>query len=321
MFYEDPDHSIWIFLFHRIPWTSFRSLFTLLFHSSLFSSLSGEPSFSFSWFPDLLWAFFQIFPFFCNIPDFFQASKLPCSILPFSSGRFLPFMSLTFPTLWNFPFLWPLSSFFFVALPAYLFSLKSLFIFFGPSFAAWYPLISWPLFTVIVRTFLFRKLIKLVLPTLFLFCSCLILCPLFFISFCAGFLFVLPLLWHISFLFLAPAFSIILLFLSVLTMFHSKQVWSRTVVKVDAATRSTLYLLNTKDQLTSMKLADNNNPKSHLAEVKQHFQLMMEHHDNLIKWALPYLTHATTLSSCHLSQNPIAQPCTPLWPWSMQVQS
>ena len=32
-----------------------------------------------------------------------------------------------------------------------------------------------------------------------------------------------------------------------------------------------------------MKLTDNDDPKSHLAEVKQHFQLMMEHHDNLIK--------------------------------------
>ena len=54
-------------------------------------------------------------------------------------------------------------------------------------------------------------------------------------------------------------------------------------VKADTTTKSTLYLLDAEDQLTSMKLADNDDPKSHLAEVKQHFQLMMEHHDNLIK--------------------------------------
>ena len=39
-----------------------------------------------------------------------------------------------------------------------------------------------------------------------------------------------------------------------------------------------LYLLDTEDQL-----ADNNDLKSHLTKVKQHFQLMTEHHDNLIK--------------------------------------
>ena len=39
------------------------------------------------------------------------------------------------------------------------------------------------LFTVIVRTFPFRKLIKLVLPILLLFCSCLVLCSIFLISF------------------------------------------------------------------------------------------------------------------------------------------
>ena len=55
------------------------------------------------------------------------------------------------------------------------------------------------------------------------------------------------------------------------------------VVTADATTKSMLYLLDAEDQLASMKLADNNDLKSHLAEVKQHFQLMMEHHNNLIK--------------------------------------
>ena len=39
-------------------------------------------------------------------------------------------------------------------------------------------------------------------------------------------------------------------------------------VKDDAATNSMLYLLDTKDQLTSMKLSDNDDPKTHLAEMK-----------------------------------------------------
>ena len=55
------------------------------------------------------------------------------------------------------------------------------------------------------------------------------------------------------------------------------------VVKMDATTKSRLYLLNAEDQLMSMKLTNNDNPKSHLVKVKQHFQLMMECHNNLIK--------------------------------------
>ena len=52
----------------------------------------------------------------------------------------------------------------------------------------------------------------------------------------------------------------------------SHDMWD--VVKADAMTKSTLFLLDMEDQLTSMKLAENNDPKGHLMEVKQHFQLM-----------------------------------------------
>ena len=45
-------------------------------------------------------------------------------------------------------------------------------------------------------------------------------------------------------------------------------------VKADAMTKSTLFLLDTEDQLASMKLTENDDPKVHLTEVKQHFQLM-----------------------------------------------
>ena len=53
----------------------------------------------------------------------------------------------------------------------------------------------------------------------------------------------------------------------------AKEVWD--MVKADATSKSTLFLLNAKDQLTSMKLADNTDPKTHLSELKEHFQLMM----------------------------------------------
>ena len=55
------------------------------------------------------------------------------------------------------------------------------------------------------------------------------------------------------------------------------------VVNSDATSKSTLYLLDAEDQLSSMKLADNDNSKTHLAELRQHFQLMLQCRDNLIK--------------------------------------
>jgi len=55
------------------------------------------------------------------------------------------------------------------------------------------------------------------------------------------------------------------------------------VVKADATTKSTLYLLDAEDQLLSMKLSESKDPKAHLTELKQHFQTMLQCHDNLIK--------------------------------------
>ena len=48
------------------------------------------------------------------------------------------------------------------------------------------------------------------------------------------------------------------------------------VVKDDATSKSTLYLLDAEDQLSSMKLADNDDPKAHLNELQNHFQLMLQ---------------------------------------------
>ena len=58
-------------------------------------------------------------------------------------------------------------------------------------------------------------------------------------------------------------------------------------------TKSTCYLINAEDQLANMKLSDNDDPKVHLVELKQHFQLLMQWHDSLIQMGL-------TLSTKHL---------------------
>ena len=61
----------------------------------------------------------------------------------------------------------------------------------------------------------------------------------------------------------------------------TQDMWN--AVKPDATTKSMIYLLDAEDQLVSMKLSDNNDPKTHLAELKQHFQLMSQCHDYLTK--------------------------------------
>ena len=74
------------------------------------------------------------------------------------------------------------------------------------------------------------------------------------------------------------------------------------VVKVDAMTKSTLFLLDAEDQLGSMKLVKNDDPKVHLVEVKQHFQLMGQCHNNLLKMG-------STISDLHY--NTIIMPSLP----------
>ena len=44
-----------------------------------------------------------------------------------------------------------------------------------------------------------------------------------------------------------------------------------------------LYLLDAEDQLSSMKLAKNEDAKAHLAELKSYFKLMLQCQDNLMK--------------------------------------
>ena len=55
------------------------------------------------------------------------------------------------------------------------------------------------------------------------------------------------------------------------------------IVKANATTKSTLYILDTEDQLSTMKINDNEDAKTHLAELKAHFQLMVQRRDNLVQ--------------------------------------
>ena len=64
-------------------------------------------------------------------------------------------------------------------------------------------------------------------------------------------------------------------------MDSSKEMWD--MIESDTTTKSTLYLIDAEDQLTSMKLVDNTDPKAHLAEIKSHFNTMLWRHNNLIK--------------------------------------
>jgi hypothetical protein len=60
-----------------------------------------------------------------------------------------------------------------------------------------------------------------------------------------------------------------------------KEMWE--AVKSDVTMKSLSYILDAEDQLASMKLTENEDPKAHLAEMKQHFQLMIQRRDNLTK--------------------------------------
>ena len=48
------------------------------------------------------------------------------------------------------------------------------------------------------------------------------------------------------------------------------------IVKADATMKSTLYLLDAEDQLSTMKINESEDPKTHLAELKAHFQTMIQ---------------------------------------------
>ena len=57
-------------------------------------------------------------------------------------------------------------------------------------------------------------------------------------------------------------------------MSTAEEMWK--TIKDDVTSKSTLFLLDAEDQLNSMKLGDNDDSKTHLTELKQHFQLMVQ---------------------------------------------
>ena len=65
------------------------------------------------------------------------------------------------------------------------------------------------------------------------------------------------------------------------TLTTAKEMWDE--VKKDATAKSTLYLVDVEHQLESMRLSESSDPKTHLAELKSHFQLMMLRHKNLLE--------------------------------------
>ena len=60
-----------------------------------------------------------------------------------------------------------------------------------------------------------------------------------------------------------------------------KEMWDK--VKKDATSKSTLYLMDAERQLEGMRLAESSDLKSHLAELKSHFQLMMSRYKKLME--------------------------------------
>jgi len=76
------------------------------------------------------------------------------------------------------------------------------------------------------------------------------------------------------------------------------------LVVADVTMKSTLFLLDAEEQLMSMKLSDNDDLKAHLAKIKQHFQLMLQRHENLIKMGLTLSdTHFNTLIMTSLPES------------------
>ena len=79
-----------------------------------------------------------------------------------------------------------------------------------------------------------------------------------------------------------------------------KEMWEQ--IKKDATTKSTLFLIDAEDQLSTMHLTESNDPQTHLNDLKQHFEPMMKHHDNLMEMGSSLST--TQLSTIIISSLP-----------------
>ena len=52
-------------------------------------------------------------------------------------------------------------------------------------------------------------------------------------------------------------------------------------MKADATEKSTLFLIDAEDTLLSMRCSDSSDPKTHLTEIKAHFELMVRRRNSL----------------------------------------
>jgi hypothetical protein len=59
----------------------------------------------------------------------------------------------------------------------------------------------------------------------------------------------------------------------------AKEMWD--IMKADATEKSMLCLIDAEDMLLSMRCSDSSNPKTHLTEIKAHFDLMVQGCDSL----------------------------------------
>ena len=78
------------------------------------------------------------------------------------------------------------------------------------------------------------------------------------------------------------------------------EMWEK--IKADATDKNTLYLIDVEEQLATMKLTKSSEPYMHFTELKQHFELMVNHHDNLLKMGSAIST--TQLSTMIMSSLP-----------------
>ena len=57
------------------------------------------------------------------------------------------------------------------------------------------------------------------------------------------------------------------------------------VVKADAMLKTTIPILDAKSQLSSMKLQEDEDPETHLVEMKKYSQAVVQNHENFMEMA------------------------------------
>ena len=69
--------------------------------------------------------------------------------------------------------------------------------------------------------------------------------------------------------------------------------------------KSTLFLIDAEEQLMSMKLGENEDSKTHLAKIKQHFELIMKNGFNIGRYTSKHTNNEflTFIISTYYSNN------------------